>query len=122
MQMYLYPARRSLLFFSFISLSTGGSLISLSYISLNFEVFLTLLLYQFEYRSLSTPFPLLLASSPLGLRRVDYLNSNQEPAYTVCVVGANEGTLFTFASRVPAAVWAERADELREAAESFVLL
>jgi hypothetical protein len=37
-------------------------------------------------------------------------------------VGAARGSLYTFASRVPAAVWEERASELREAASSFVLL
>ena len=59
-------------------------------------------LYQFEYR-------------------VDYVNPQQPPSYTVCVVGASRDTLYTFASRVPASVWAERADQLREAASSFVL-
>lgn len=65
-------------------------------------------LYQFEYR-------------------VDYPNSRQPPTYTICVVGSSRGargeeTLFTFASRVPQAVWDAKADELREAANSFVLL
>ena len=60
-------------------------------------------LYQFEYR-------------------VDYPNSNQPSSYTVCVVGAKRNTLYTFASRVPAPAWELRADSLREAAESFVLL
>ena len=46
----------------------------------------------------------------------------QPPSYTICVVGAARGSLYTFASRVPAAVWEERASELREAASSFVLL
>ena len=59
-------------------------------------------LYQFEYR-------------------VDYVDAQQPPSYTVCVVGASKGQLFTFASRVPAAVWAEREADLREAAASFVL-
>jgi hypothetical protein len=59
-------------------------------------------LYQFEYR-------------------VDYEDDRQKPSYTVCVVGSTRDSLFTFASRVPAAVWAERADDLREAASSFVL-
>ena len=60
-------------------------------------------LYEFEYR-------------------VDYPNSRQRPTYTVCVVGATRDTLFTFASRVPEDVWAANADDLREAADSFVLL
>jgi len=60
-------------------------------------------LYQFEYR-------------------VDYPGLEQEPTYTVCVVGASSDTLFTFASRVPTAAWRLHADELREAALSFVLL
>lgn len=65
-------------------------------------------LYQFEYR-------------------VEYPNSRQQPTYTVCVVGSARGargeeTLFTFASRVPQSVWETKADELREAASSFVLL
>jgi len=59
-------------------------------------------LYQFEYR-------------------VDYVNAQQPPSYTVCVVGASRDTLYTFASRVPEKVWAESADQLREAASSFVL-
>ena len=62
-------------------------------------------LYQFEYR-------------------VDY--PDQLPTYTVCVVGASRSargdeTLFTFASRVPEPVWELRADELRQAASSFVI-
>lgn len=60
-------------------------------------------LYQFEYR-------------------VEYTSEAQPPSYTICVVGAARGSLYTFASRVPAAVWEERASELREAASSFVLL
>ena len=60
-------------------------------------------LYQFEYR-------------------VDYVDEQQPPSYTICVVGAVRDQLYTFASRVPAAVWAERADDLREAAGSFVLV
>lgn len=59
-------------------------------------------LYQFEYR-------------------VDYVSAQQPPSYTVCVVGASGDILYTFASRVPASVWAERANDLREAAASFVL-
>ena len=47
---------------------------------------------------------------------------NKQPTYTVCVVGAKRDTLYTFASRVPAPAWAERADALREAAASFDLL
>lgn len=62
------------------------------------------LLYQFEYR---VEYP--------GL-------AGKEPTYTVCVVGAAANTLFTFASRVPEAVWKERQDVYREAASSFVLL
>ena len=49
------------------------------------------------------------------------MDAQQPPSYTVCVVGASKGQLFTFASRVPAAVWAEREADLREAAASFVL-
>ena len=62
-------------------------------------------LYQFEYR-------------------VDYVGlEGKQPTYTTCVVGVSGGSLFTFASRVPAAVWeTERAAALREAASSFVLL
>ena len=61
-------------------------------------------LYEFEYK-------------------VDYVfpGATQLPTYTVCVVGAARGTLFTFASRCPAPVWEERADDLRYAATSFVL-
>ena len=59
-------------------------------------------LYQFEYR-------------------VDYESESQPPSYTICVVGSANGELFTFASRVPEAVWSERAAALREAASSFVL-
>jgi len=59
-------------------------------------------LYQFEYR-------------------VDYVNAQQPPSYTVCVVGASRDTLYTFASRVPEKVWKENAEQLREAASSFVL-
>jgi hypothetical protein len=59
-------------------------------------------LYQFEYR-------------------VDYVNAQQPPSYTVCVVGASRETLYTFASRVPENVWKENAEQLREAASSFVL-
>ena len=44
------------------------------------------------------------------------------PTYTICVVGESGGNLFTFASRVPAAVWADKAGALREAAESFDLV
>ncbi|KOO21509.1 photosystem ii reaction center family protein [Chrysochromulina tobinii] len=54
--------------------------------------------------------------------RVEYTSEAQPPSYTICVVGAARGSLYTFASRVPAAVWEERASELREAASSFVLL
>jgi hypothetical protein len=61
-------------------------------------------LYQFEYR-------------------VDYVGlEGKLPTYTVCVVGAARDTLYTFASRVPAAVWEQRKDDLREAAASFALL
>jgi hypothetical protein len=60
-------------------------------------------LYQFEYR-------------------VDYVDEAKPPSYTICVVGAVADVLYTFASRVPEAVWRERAGELREAAESFVLV
>jgi len=60
-------------------------------------------LFQFEYR-------------------VDYTSESQPPSYTICVVGSARDELFTFASRVPAAVWDERAADLREAAESFVLV
>ena len=61
-------------------------------------------LYQFEYR-------------------VDYVGlEGKQPTYTVCVVGAAADTLYTFASRVPAAVWEQRKNDLREAAESFALL
>lgn len=61
-------------------------------------------LYQFEYR-------------------VDYPGlAGKEPTFTVCVVGSKDDTLYTFASRVPAAVWGDRAEALREAASSFVLL
>lgn len=59
-------------------------------------------LFQFEYR-------------------VDYTDDGQPPSYTICVVGAVRDTLYTFASRVPEAIWAERAADLRDAAESFVL-
>lgn len=62
------------------------------------------LLYQFEYR-------------------VDYVGlEGKLPTYTVCVVGAAGGNLYTFASRVPAARWEEQKGGLREAANSFVLL
>ena len=61
-------------------------------------------LYQFEYR-------------------VDYPGiEGKDPVYTICVVGVSQGTLFTFASRIPSAVWSQRADSLREAANSFILL
>ena len=61
-------------------------------------------LYQFEYR-------------------VDYPGlQGKEPTFTVCVVGSKDDTLYTFASRVPSAVWAENADALREAARRFALL
>ena len=40
----------------------------------------------------------------------------------MCVVGATRDTLYTFASRVPEAVWEARKSDLREAAASFVLL
>jgi len=60
-------------------------------------------LYQFEYR-------------------VDYVDETQPPSYTICVVGAASDVLYTFTSRVPEAVWREGAGDLREAAESFVLL
>ena len=62
------------------------------------------LLYQFEYR-------------------VDYpgLEATKEPSFTVCVVGAVGDTLYTFASRVPLSTWEMRADDLRQAASSFVL-
>ena len=82
-------------------------------------------LYEFEYR-------------------VDYPGAEggpprQQPTYTVCVVGASSGaavggapsvgrgggssadTLFTFASRVPASRWEEKAAAVREVAASFVL-
>ena len=63
-------------------------------------------LYQFEYR-------------------VDYEDERQPPSFTVCVVAADvrANQLYTFASRVPAKVWESgKADDLREAARSFVLL
>ena len=60
-------------------------------------------LYQFEYK-------------------VEYPGLGKAPTFTVCVVGAARDTLFTFASRVPAAAWDLRRDALREAASSFVLL
>ena len=61
-------------------------------------------LYQFEYR-------------------VDYVGiPGKEPTYTVCVVGSKDDQLYTFASRVPGAVWDRLADALREAASSFALL
>lgn len=60
-------------------------------------------LYQFEYR-------------------VDYVDETKPPSYTICVVGAVSDTLYTFASRVPEAVWRKGIEDLREAAESFVLL
>ena len=60
-------------------------------------------LYQFEYR-------------------VEYPSLGKAPTYTVCVVGAKRDTLFTFASRVPAAEWEARAEVFREAAGSFELL
>jgi hypothetical protein len=56
--------------------------------------------------------------------KVDYVDENQPPSYTVCVVGANtrSNQLFTFASRVPAKAWeAGRSDAAREAAASFTL-
>ena len=49
----------------------------------------------------------------------------QPPSFTVCVVAADvrANQLYTFASRVPAKVWESgKADDLREAARSFVLL
>lgn len=61
------------------------------------------LLYQFEYK-------------------VEYPGLDGKlPTYTVCVVGASRGTLFTFASRVPEAVWKDQQAVYREAASSFVL-
>ena len=60
-------------------------------------------LYQFEYS-------------------VDYTSAAQPRSYTICVVGSRGDKLYTFASRVPEAVWLERADDLREAASSFALL
>ena len=61
-------------------------------------------LYQFEYR-------------------VDYpgLEARKEPSFTVCVVGTYGDVLYTMASRVPLSTWEQRADDLREAAQSFVL-
>ena len=61
-------------------------------------------LYQFEYK---VEYPGLVG---------------KEPTYTVCVVGSRDNVLYTFASRVPSAVWAERSGDLREAAASFALL
>ena len=62
------------------------------------------LLYQFEYR-------------------VDYPGlEGKDPTYTVCVVGSKDDTLYTFASRVPSAIWGTNAEALREAASSFALL
>jgi len=61
-------------------------------------------LYQFEYR-------------------VDYPGlEGKQPTYTICTVGVASGSLFTFTSRVPSAVWQESAEALREAASSFELL
>jgi len=61
-------------------------------------------LYQFEYV-------------------VEYVGlEGKRPTYTVCVVGVRGGELITFASRVPEAVWAAKADALREAASSFELI
>lgn len=56
------------------------------------------------------------------LYSVEYTSATQPRSYTVCVVGSKANKLYTFASRVPEAVWLERADELREAAASFALL
>lgn len=80
----------------------------------------TTLLNAFERRSARSNLPLYQFEY-----RVDYVSDMpqgpQPPSYTTCVVGASKDTLYTFASRVPQAVWEENAASLREAAASFEL-